>query len=443
MMRDENRWASRFSRLLDTDYIQRKARQVPSALVDPNHKLPELVCSQLKSRFEQIFVPTKSNVSVLQSLFSRAHAHASLTYQGKKEFLQAIYAKSPPLPQFSKPVCLTGLSGVGKSSLIKAFKRLAPWSQEVHVDSDHPPFPLRSSWHISVRESPNLSQILLSLLEDDTCHQKDRYKLLNTLRIQAFRSGISLLTIDEFQYVTKSENANATATSILLSLSSLGLPFIYVANFSMCHRLVRRPQEDNQRLTTDPLVVLPEDPESADWKGIVSSFANVAPDIFRPELAQNADVLHGWTAGINRLLGELLCLGYRYSNGSVGINDVERAFKSTQYSQARNDITALHQQYVTGRAVRKDLWCPFDLPKHTADTQRERAREEMKSRVAAVLAESSLTDSERKLLGRLRTAAKDEKDDRRRKIIEIGEGRKGKLNLDDLRKGEEWIRSRK
>ena len=42
--------------------------------------------------------------------------------------------------------------------------------------------------------------------------------------------------------------------------SYLNAPLVYSANYSLCHRLLKRPQEERDRLLSDIIVVMPEMP---------------------------------------------------------------------------------------------------------------------------------------------------------------------------------------
>ncbi len=55
-------------------------------------------------------------------------------------------------------------------------------------------------------------------------------------------------------------------TDILLTLARIGLPMIYLANYSLLHKLMGRNQEDTQRLLIQPRVMQPDDPAGPDWR---------------------------------------------------------------------------------------------------------------------------------------------------------------------------------
>lgn len=66
--------------------------------------------------------------------------------------------------------------------------------------------------------------------------------------------GISLAVLEEMQHLTPGKGV-ALTTDILLTMSGLSLPMVDVANFSLGHKLLKRNQEDIQRLIAEPRVM--------------------------------------------------------------------------------------------------------------------------------------------------------------------------------------------
>ena len=65
------------------------------------------------------------------------------------------------------------------------------------------------------------------------------------------------VTVDEFQFVSQGSQANSKATALLLQLLGIGPRLVYVANYSLGHKLKRRNQEDKQteaRFSVKPMV---------------------------------------------------------------------------------------------------------------------------------------------------------------------------------------------
>lgn len=68
-------------------------------------------------------------------------------------------------------------------------------------------------------------------------------ELLSECRRRANRDGVSLVILDEMQYIQKGLGA-AKVTDILLNMAGIGPPMIYVCNYSLGHKLFERNNED-------------------------------------------------------------------------------------------------------------------------------------------------------------------------------------------------------
>jgi hypothetical protein len=51
-------------------------------------------------------------------------------------------------------------------------------------------------------------------------------------------------------------------TDILLTMAAIGPPMIFVSNYSLVHKLLRRNNEDKQRLLSESRIMLSDEPES-------------------------------------------------------------------------------------------------------------------------------------------------------------------------------------
>ena len=228
-------------------------------------------------------------------------------------------------------------------------------------------------------------------------------------RRRLYRDGVALLTADEFQFYTQSTTANTRVTQALMFLSYLGVPWVFAANYSLCHRLLSRPQEDTQRLLADPIVLLPDAPDSEAWVGYLGECVRVAGEWLQIDPVRDGKALHRYSAGLKRLVVRLVGIAYGHARESgkitISITDIERAYCSTQFTISRRDVEAIHEQQITGRMVREDLWCPFDLPKEISAAVFDRRRLEREQRAVAGLIESSLNVQEKAQLAQEREKA--------------------------------------
>lgn len=464
-MSRDNPWTARFVSLLDPDVIRRLTRLVPEPFTNLDELPLEVACKAIAGAFKELFIPTTQTISILADLVGIALAHSQATYPNAQTFMKGVYAKESPVPDLSVIVCFTGLAGVGKSHVVKALARLLGEAGRVLADPDHSKFLLLSAWFLNVREKTTAAKMFLALLgQEDTeadalsgleasssegsrigKKRKERHDitpLLKSCRFRAFRDGVSLLPVDEFQFATRSERAHALVTSMLFHLAAIGPPLIFVANYSLGHRLMNRPQEDLQRLLERRIILLPDPATSVDWLDTVRACRNIAPEVFVFNPDEIAEDLHGWTAGLKRLLGRLLIIAYRRARATgkcVGLAEIEWAYHSSDYGVDRNDVNIIHQQNVTNVMARKDLWCPFDLPVSEKAQEEEDGQTKSLKEMGTRLVTSALTQEERELYNQLQKAARNSTPSTKAKPVSIK--KKGSVSFEELRQGEAIFRA--
>ena len=396
----ENPWAARFSAILDKDEIVRRATLVPAPLGDISNLAPEVAAARLKAQMESVYYPTDQVVDILYSWVGLAYQHCLDYYRDQSFFLNCVYSERPPAPEFRPLICLTGQAGSGKTELIKAFHRIQELPEMIFVDPEHPPFPLVPHWSLTVHAN-GTSKDLLSALSGGSGTPRD---LVQLCRRQAYRDGVAFLINDEFQFATGSTSANARVTQMLLSAGYLGLPPVYAANFSLLHRLMKRPAEDRHRLLSNPIILLPEAPSSNDWNRTLQAQKDAAPHILVFDPAKDGPAIHRYSAGDMRAEVALLVCAYRIgrtTTGLVSLNEIELAYHCTAYTAYRRDVEALMQLSLGDSRVRKqrkDLWCPLDLPEGAVAQFASRARAARQARADDQAAQDSLTQAERKAL---------------------------------------------
>lgn len=396
MMKEMNPWASRFEPILDGAEIARRVRLMPRPINSLVELPVELACKTLKNTLEGVFIPTSQCVSILRRWLEVAHSHSVIIYPGKKAFLKGIYSIEKPLPEFSFPICFSGLAGIGKSELIKAYQRLQPSDSDVNIENKHSTFPLKSSWRVTVNSSASPRDILSTIVGYDD----NLRNLIAEARGLAFRDGIPIMFVDEFQFATQSSTANTQVTKMLFSVSYIGIPYIFVSNFSLLNRLMARPQEDKQRLLSDPIVLLPDAAESDDWLKLLLAYKEVAPEVMCFDLIRDSKTIHRFSAGIKRAVVALLVIAYRISRnfeGKITVREIELAYQSPEFTVNRRDIEAITFQIISGKKFphRDDLWCPIDLPKSFQQKTEQSFIEEYSRCEAEGKLISSLTPEER------------------------------------------------
>lgn len=396
----DNPWAARFAPLLDRNEIVRRATLTPAPLGDISKLTPKSARKELAKVLESVYYPTAQGVDILLDWAGLAYQHCLAYYPSKSYFKGCIYSEESPLPEFSFPYCLTGQAGSGKTELVKAFSRIQEPASTIQIDPEHSPFLLESMWKITVNANAT-SKDVLSTLSGGVGPPRDLVKMC---RRRGYRDGVAALLADEFQFATGSSSANARVTQMLLAIGYIGLPAVAVMNFSLLHRLMKRPAEDRHRLLSNPIVLLPEHAGSEDWYKTLDAQQAAAPNILVFDTKKDGPTIHRYSAGDLRAEVALLLCAYeigRASNGVVGLREIEAAYHSTQYAAYRRDVEAITQLSLGDRKMRKqrpDLWCPLDLPADATARFATRASKARQERADDQATRDSLTAEEQAAL---------------------------------------------
>lgn len=392
----DNPWVDRLLPLLDREEIRRRARVAARPVAGLRGMPVDVACQRFQAALSQIFVPTERCCEILLRFVEIAIEHCQTFYPSRQAFLGACYAPTLPVRPPLLPICLTGPAGVGKSALIHALRRILPADSSIRLGPGGDEFRLVASWNINVQARKRLSEMLLPFmteLQEDSCS-------IEAYQRHAFQTGVALLTADEFQSLTQSAGANTLVAQRLLQLSYLQLPFIYIANYSLGHRLLRRPQEDRQRLLANPIVLDADAPNSADARELVHQYKIACHEYLDIDPDHDTEMLHRYSAGLKRLSRCLLTIAYRLAREdgrhTATPSDIEKAYHSTAYTANRRDVDLMNQQWITGRAARLDLWCPFDLPPSSTKQFADHAKALRAQVTAKEMLKSSMTAEERK-----------------------------------------------
>lgn len=434
-----NPWAARFEALFDPMVLRDLAQVTVSPLTDLTETPTELAFKRLEIALETIFYPTTQCIAILQRLVGIAYAHCMVTYPDAKTFLCGIYAQEAPLPIFSPPICLTGLSGIGKSSLIKAFRSFQITDQETTIDAEHSPFLLSRAWAATVQARSSPKDVLRALASAEGSPAE----LIKRCRKLGFRDGVPFILADEFQFATGSESANARVTQMLLSLGYIGIPFLFSANYSLLHRLLKRPEEEQQRLLSNPIVLHPDAWSSSDWGHTLDAQRMVAPDYLRFDPVEDAQELHAYSAGRKRAMVKLILIAFREQHATGGIVDrqaLRRAYEATEYAGYREQAEILASQAIQNRPVsnRKDLWCPIPTEQTQTQIFLESAIKAREERVAEAELRASLTFSERRNAQEIRSEGGRNKAKTSGKVVPISN--KKSLSAEELKQNANWFR---
>ena len=422
-----NPWVDRFTGLLDPEELRRRLDIRPSPLLDLGRSAVHLAIDALDWAFENdLFVATPARCEIALDLVRQMHAHALRTYSSSDAYVRGLYADRQK-GRFKAIIVLTGPAGSGKTALINRLHAISAPPSVVTVEHDPDTFPLESTLSILVGTQSSVSQVLKSIPIVDV-EALDRYTnvdvLLVHIRTLLYQRGISFVSADETQFLTKSDASTLIAT-LLLHLCHLEVPTVAVLNYSAGHSLLGRHQQQCDRLLKHPYVLHPEANDSPHWRDSVEARIQVAPDAFSFGADAVVEALHTWTFGIDRYLNQLFILAYSNARKAnrfvITIADLEAAFKSVQFTSSRETIHELRQIRLKGRSGSKrlDLINPFQSVFEVAEA-RATAKEESAQARAQARADQILPLAEQKALGDIRKqAAKQPKGDGSSKVTPI------------------------
>ena len=351
----------------------------------------EIAVAELDAALSSLFVPNHQAVEIAARAMGMAQAHHVRYYSDPANFARGVFATKSPLSPGRVPVCLTGLAGVGKSSLLSRIVALMPAPCEVRVPQ-YSKYVIEAVWHYRVRGRPTLAQCYLDLLcpEDEGKNRYNARVLDELVRKRAYRHGVSMLVADELQFLTRSARANVLATTFVLALADIGVPFIYGANYSLVRRLLARPQEDIDRLLAHPIVLMPPASDSAEWRELLAQYTATLPGVLRIGREGDVEKIHFLTAGLPRKLKSLVLTAFRRMRSAgekwIDLVALERAYESEEFSTNRTEVVEINQALLTGNTRRRDLLCPLDLPKLSTALAREAAVRARKEEMARKLA---------------------------------------------------------
>jgi len=397
----------RITSLLDDEVISAKTRVRPAAIKIPAGESPEVTEARLRKALESIFIATRQVRRIIRQIVGASLGFSDTRYDDAINYLRHVYEKAPPTEgPASTAICLTGLAGVGKSTLARAIERLMQIDECIFIDHGHDPFPSNHCISVSFREHRTIAAVLkkISYPDGESVPPRARVDVLaKQVRWRAFRDFSLLMVADECQFITRGKDANTVATDILMTLMGIDVPLAFVANYSLCHKLKRRPQEDRHRLLCRPIVMDPEVPGSDDWREYLAECTRVAGRWLRISVEDDEQTIFRMSFGIKRIVVHLLCLAYRHmvqdGRKTVTLKDLQEAYLSPD-NMHRREVEELLAQMHTGREPSMDLLCPFDVdsPLNYVADQMKRERD---AQIVHTYTEQSLSVSERKALDAL------------------------------------------
>jgi Cdc6-like AAA superfamily ATPase len=393
--------SSRFDGHLDRAEIERKVTVRPAALDIGNQEVYE-TAEMLKFRLSQIYLPNNFSLDFISEMIGLALLYSRDAYSNEHDYLKGIYECSDVEVN---PICLTGLAGVGKSMTIQALSKAMPQPASLDIDHFTQEIEVVSHWYASARGKAGCRQIFLSLLKDSVSRsQVSTATLLSLSRRRAWRDGVALLILEELQHVN-SNKGTVLANDILMNMSAIGPPFIYVSNYSLIHKLMERNNEDKQRLLSDPRIMFPDEYGSQDWTRYVAECVRVANGLLPQDIDELAHEIYRSTFGIKRLAVFLIKIAYLYARAEgrdcIRMDDLLSAYHSPVYFSNKKDVEKLLSQAAQNRRISADLWCPFGAPRSVRATASQYARSVRDRQAGNKAFVSSLGPGERKIMEKI------------------------------------------
>lgn len=406
-----------------SDYLDRQShaeiRRRATVAAEPvdrlEHLQVEVACARLRFGLSKVFVVTPRISEIIHTEIGRAIAHADIAYPDPRLMLGRVYdswARDEPY----MPTLVTGPAGTGKTQLELAIGRVLEGVDEVRHDQSHN-FPSRLHASVTVKGQASVGRALRSLACPDVASGLKKVpesEMARECSRWLYANGTCLFGVDELQFLTQSADASVLVTRVLLAFLEIKVPWRFTANYSLCWRLLGRPSEVRQRLLGNPVVLLPEEPESGAWHSVISEYQTVGRHALSFDLTAKSVELWALSAGLKRELVKLLVHGYRLARLSgrfkISWNDIEQAYGSTEFYASRTDIELMIRYAGTGGELRQDLLCPFKGDSISVPFERyqDSLRRTRVSGVAHSVQDAAMTVAERNILEQARACSEPE-----------------------------------
>jgi len=393
---------TRFDGYMDIDSIRRRVTIRPEPVRDLESLHPQVAAELLSERLKEMYLPNAFSLNFIQEMIGLAYFHNLKAFSSESGYAARVF--KPPEMEVS-PFCLTGLAGVGKSQTIAALRRALPPPVELTCDLFEGSVELTSLWYASARGKAGGKQLLLDFVIGSGHDGRggNLAKLLVECRRRANRDVVCMVVLDETQHINTGMGASKV-TDILLTMAAIGPPMIFVSNYSLVHKLLRRNSEDKQRLLSEPRIMLPEDPKSQDWADYVDECVRVSGGHVKADKNEFSAELYRATFGIKRLAVQLLKQAYIECRAAgrkqIDLDDLHSAYRSSAYTSNAREVEELQLQAIKigSYGGQLDLRCPFDLPAQYKSNVLSFTRADRDQRVQAKVFDSAATETERSVL---------------------------------------------
>lgn len=361
-------WLSWFNQFVTNESIRLAAHQSAIPVSDLGSLSADEACQRLDEAWKTVFVPGPQHVQILRSLLDQAQGFARSRYPTVNDYNRQRCAGLASTSSPQQIRCLTGLAGISKSSLARAFERICRLQPSPEFLTDGQRLVIYPVRRLEIDGQPSVLGILKGVANPVALAGRAMTGVAGLMEHVSdwfMATATSTLVVDEMQFFTQSNSANTKTSQLIMTLANLGPPLVYVANFSLVKKLMLRPQEEKDRLLAAPMVLNPPLADDPWWIIAIGEYLSAEPATFKFDAATNALELHRYTAGLFRALRQLLLQAYREARAldrhEVTMEDVRRAYRSRTYSSHRKDVEDLASLAVSSlmEEKRPDLVCPF------------------------------------------------------------------------------------
>ena len=323
-------------------------RVAPQPVRDVHHLGIRDAVEQLKAGIERSYRPSAQDIKVIREIVDVARGYAGVAYASEEQFVAGSMGRLPS--RKSNPaVMLTGYSGGGKSRLLEAIGRVFSVERVVQPSPSLKPFPIRPfalvTFERDVTAVRMMNQLSYAIGGDAEYTAKGEADLRHA-RLRTYQVGCCGALLDETQFMSRSEGSSALPAKLLGQATGLGPPVIYACNFILGHKLKRRPPEDQRRLLSAPIILVPDESNDPAFIGFLSDISVVMDGVLLIDPAVDADEIHAMSFGLRGPVLDLILTAYKIAR------EAERP-KATLAVTMEN----LRSAYLVGPAKsRKPAW---------------------------------------------------------------------------------------
>ncbi|WP_374522549.1 ATP-binding protein [Hydrogenophaga sp.] len=388
------------------DTVLKGAVRIEPVPVCDIDKLPvDVAVELLHAALKVPYRASDQHIGIIRQLLGPMLAHAVLHYGSEEQFIRAAMGQLN-LPLDPRITVLTGQPGVGKSALLLAIARLIPSGEKIQVCGDLPQFPLNPIVHLPIRSNISKAEMYdliagrIGLGHDYEARSEGD---LRHLQLRMVQHGCCGILTDELQFVTRSSNANSQVSVLITRLADFGIPLTLTMNYSLVHKLKRRPPEERARVLSSPIVMLPDHGDDPGYRAYLDDLKVVMDGRLKIDPHKDSHEIASLTGGLKRPLLRLISVAYKLARRQSGkttqevvvqMNHLHQAYESLDFEEDRKLVEQCHRALLGLGNVGDEYTCPFDLPPHQAKQMEDRAnelrqRQLAKSELAAAVGKSA------------------------------------------------------